>query len=162
MSELSDRQKRFADEYLIDFNAEQAAIRAGYSEKYARGNAHKLVAHSGIESYLKEKMSEKDAELIATSEEVLEHLTATMRRQKSEYVVVTLKKKTSTYVPGEDGTMRKQTIEEEYAERVEIPARLSDANKAAELLGKAHCLFTEKVKVDGEAKVVIVDDIEND
>lgn len=161
MSELGDRQKRFADEYLIDFNAEQAAIRAGYSEKYARGNAHKLVANSGIGAYLKERMSEKDSELIATSDEVLQYLTAVMRRQKSEYVVVTLKRERTEYVPDKNGTMRKQTVKEEYAEKVEIPARLSDANKAAELLGKAHCLFTDKVDVKGEAKVVIVDDIEN-
>ena len=42
MDKLNDRQRRFADEYLIDLNAERAAIRAGYSKRYARGNAYKM------------------------------------------------------------------------------------------------------------------------
>ncbi|MDQ9812924.1 terminase small subunit, partial [Acinetobacter pittii] len=42
MAKLNDRQKRFCDEYLIDLNATQAAIRAGYTSKYANTNAPKL------------------------------------------------------------------------------------------------------------------------
>ena len=62
---MTVRQQRFADEYLIDMNAEQAAIRAGYSEKYARGNAHKLVANSCIQEYIQKRMAEKESDLIA-------------------------------------------------------------------------------------------------
>lgn len=50
---MKDRQRRFADEYLIDLNAEAAAVRAGYSPRYARGNAYKLVARSGITASLR-------------------------------------------------------------------------------------------------------------
>ena len=161
MKELNDKQRRFCDEYLIDLNAKQAAVRAGYSEKTAQEQGSRLLSHVKVQEYLKERMNSKNAELIATSEEVLEYLTAVMRRQKTEHVVVTLKREITDYVPDKNGKMHKQTIKEDYAEAVEIPARLSDANKAAELLGKAHCLFTDKVDLKGEAKVVIVDDIEN-
>lgn len=54
---LTLKQKRFADEYIISGNAEQSAIKAGYSEKYARGNAHKLVANVGIKEYIDERLS---------------------------------------------------------------------------------------------------------
>ena len=67
---MNDRQKRFADEYLIDLNAEAAAIRAGYSPRYARGNAHKLVANSGIQEYIKNRMDEKENELIASQDKI--------------------------------------------------------------------------------------------
>ena len=53
-------------------------------------------------------------------------------------------------------------IFQETPQIVEIPARLADANKAAELLGKRYGLYTEKVDVEGNVGVVIVDDIEND
>lgn len=54
---LTPKQKAFADEYIICGNAEESARKAGYSEKYARGNAHKLVANSGISAYIAEKQS---------------------------------------------------------------------------------------------------------
>lgn len=73
---MKDRQRRFADEYLIDLNAEAAAVRAGYSPRYARGNAYKLVARSGIKEYIEKRMAEKESELIADQNEVLRYLTA--------------------------------------------------------------------------------------
>ena len=154
---MNDRQKRFADEYLIDLNAEAAAIRAGYSPRYARGNAHKLVANSGIAEYIKKRMAEKEAELVADQDEVMRYLSAVMRREKTESVVVTLSKEKSTYVPDANGTMRKQTVKEDIPQVVEIPARLSDANKAAELLGKAYGIYTDKVEseVDMELNINI-------
>lgn len=54
---LTPKQKAFADEYIICGNAEESARKAGYSEKYARGNAHKLVANSCISAYIAEKQS---------------------------------------------------------------------------------------------------------
>jgi phage terminase small subunit len=71
VSEVKERQRRFADEYLIDLNAEAAAVRAGYSPRYARGNAYKLVARSGIKEYIAKRMAEKESELIADQDEGL-------------------------------------------------------------------------------------------
>lgn len=152
---MNERQKRFADEYLIDLNAEQAAIRAGYSRKYARGNAHKLVANSCISEYIKKRMAEKEKELIADQDEVMKFLSAVMRREKTESVVVTLSEETSTYVPDANGTMRKQTVKREVPKIVEIPAQLRDANKAAELLGKAYGIYTEKIETDVDMELNI-------
>ena len=62
---------------------------------------------------------------------------------------------TDTYVPDSNGTMRKQTIKEEIPQIVNIPARLSDANKAAELLGKAYGIYTDKVEADVDMELNI-------
>ena len=83
-----------------------------------------------------------------------------MRREHKENVVVTLSRETSTYVPDEKGTMRKQTVKEEIPQIVEIPTRVSDANKAAELLGKRYGLYTDNINIEGDVGVTIVDDIE--
>ncbi len=155
MEKLTAKQKRFCDEYLKDMNAKQAAIRAGYSEKTAHSIGNENLKKPELKKYITDRMKEKDANLIADQDEVLQHLTSVMRREKTENVVVTVREKKSFYAPDEKGTMRKQTIEKEVPKVVEIPAKLSDANKAAELLGKAHCLFTEKVDLDADMSLNI-------
>lgn len=159
---LTEKQKRFCDEYLIDLNATQAAIRAGYSPKGMNKRVSRMMANDGIQKYIKERMDEKEDELIADQDEVLKYLTATMRREKKECVVVTIKEKKSMYVPDEKGTMRKQTVEKEVPKIIEIPAKLSDANKAAELLGKRYALFTDKVETDVDMDLNITIDYGED
>ena len=148
MAKLTAKQQRFCDEYLIDLNATQAAIRAGYSEKNARNIASENLAKPNIREYIDNRLAEKEKALIADQNEVLKYLTATMRREKKECIVVTTSEERSMYVPDDNGTLRKQTVKKETPQIVEIPARLSDANKAAELLGKAYGLYTEKVEAD--------------
>lgn len=148
MAKLTAKQQRFCDEYLIDINATQAAIRAGYSPKTAAQAAARLLTNVKVQEYIEKRMAEKEKALIADQDEVLKYLTATMRREKKECIVVTTSEERSMYVPDDNGTMRKQTVKKETPQIVEIPARLSDANKAAELLGKAYGLYTEKVEAD--------------
>lgn len=146
--EMTKKQQRFCDEYLIDLNATQAAIRAGYSEKTARQIGQENLTKPAIKEYIEKRMAEKEDALIAKQDEVMKYLTAVMRREMNESVVVTLSEERSFYAPDENGTMRKQTIKKETPKIVEIPARLSDANKAAELLGKAYTLFTDRVEAE--------------
>ena len=146
MAKLTAKQQRFCDEYLIDLNATQAAIRAGYSKKTARAIANENLTKPYIKEYIEKRMSEKEKELIADQDEVMKYLSSVMRREMTESVVVTISKEKSTYVPDANGTMRKQTVKEDAPQVVQIPARLSDANKAAELLGKAYGIYTDKVQ----------------
>lgn len=155
MEKMSVKQKRFCDEYLIDLNATQAAIRAGYKEKYAHTNAPKLLQNTKIKEYIEKRMAEKEDQLIAKQDEVLKYLTAVMRRELMEHVVITVSEEHSYYAPDEDGKMRKHTDKTEKAEVVQIPARLSDSNKGAELLGKRYRLFTDSVDMNGAIPVVI-------
>lgn len=155
MAKLTAKQQRFCDEYLIDLNATQAAIRAGYSEKTAKSIGQENLTKPDIKEYIKNRMDEKEESLIAKQDEVLRYLTSVMRREKSEHVVVTLVDEKSYYAPDEDGKMRKRTEKKEFPKIVEIPARLSDSNKAAELLGKRYGLYTDSVDVNGSIPVVI-------
>lgn len=148
MAKLTAKQQRFCDEYLIDLNATQAAIRAGYSKRSARQIADLNMSKHDIREYIDNRLAEKEKALIADQNEVLKYLTATMRREKKECIVVTTSEERSMYAPDDNGTMRKQTVKKETPQIVEIPARLSDSNKAAELLGKAYGLYTEKVEAD--------------
>lgn len=157
---LTAKKKRFGDEYLVDLNATQAAIRTGYSQKTAYSQGQRLLKDVEVQEYIEKRMSEKDDELIAKQDEVLKYLTSVMRREMCENVVVTISEKRSFYEPDANGTMRKTTEEKETPQIVEIPARLSDSNKAAELLGKRYSLFKDNVDLGGAVSVVIVDDID--
>lgn len=129
---MKDRQRRFADEYLIDLNVEAAAVRAGYSPRYARGNAYKLVAKSGIKEYIEKRMAEKESELIADQNEVLRYLTAVMRGESTSEEII---------VEGiGDGRSKARKLEKTPSEK--------DRLKAAELIGKRYGLFTDKIETD--------------
>ena len=148
MAKMTAKQMRFCDEYLIDLNATQAAIRAGYSEKTARVIGQENLLKPAIKEYIEKRMAEKEKALIADQDEIMKYLTAVMRREMSEHVVITTTKEESKYEPDANGTMRKHTIREETPQIVEIPARLMDANRAAELLGKAYGLYTDRVEAE--------------
>ncbi len=82
-----------------------------------------------------------------------------MRRELKESIVVTLQNKVEKWVKDEEtGKLKKQTVTEESPAVVEIPAKLSDANKAAELLGKAYALFTDKLEADMDMELNITVD----
>ena len=142
MSTLNDRQRAFADYYIESLNAEQSALRAGYSEKYARGNAHKLVANSCIKNYIEERMKEIESDRIAKAEEVLAFLSASLRGEVLEEVVST---------ESIEGMIKPVILKKQLSAK--------DRIKAAELLGKRYALFTEKVDLEGNVGVTIIDDI---
>lgn len=74
MPKLTEKQKRFCEEYLIDLNATQAAIRAGYSKRTARSQGQRMLTHVDIQMHLKELMSSRAARVEITADTVLGEL----------------------------------------------------------------------------------------
>lgn len=134
MTKLSIKQKRFADEYIISGNAYQSAIEAGYSEKYAKADSHKLLEKTGIKSYIAERMAEINNRKIADQQEVLEYLTSVMRGEVTEPLTVL------------DG--------DGYQRVIDASPSVATRNKAAELLGKRYRIFTEKQEVEVTGQVI--------
>lgn len=155
MATMTAKQQRFCDEYLVDLDGTQAAIRAGYSAKTAAVIASENLRKPNIRAYINQRMAEKEEALVAKQDEVMKYLTAVMRREMAENIVVTLTKKKSYYAPDDNGTMRKTTEEKQTPQVVKIPAQLRDANKAAELLGKAYGMFTDKLDMDSDMELNI-------
>lgn len=151
MAKLSAKQQRFVDEYLIDLNATQAAIRAGYSTKTAQVQSSRLLSNVMVQLYMQKRMAEKESELIASQDEVLQTLTAVMRREKKEVVVSTQRIRKSHY----DNKGRKIVDETEVPVCVEIDTKISDVNKAAELLGKRWGIFTDSIDLNADMELNI-------
>ena len=139
VEKMTEKQKRFCDEYLVDLNGTQAAIRAGYSKKSANVIAAENLTKPYIRKYIDERMAEKEKQLIADQDEVLKYLTSVLRgKSQSEIVVV----ENIGDFTSEARLLQKAPDEKE---------RL----KAAELLGKRYNLFSDKMKVDVALPVVI-------
>lgn len=145
---MTDKQRIFADEYLKDLNGTRA-YKVAYpnvkKDSVAAANANRLLRNAKVKSYIDEQLEIMHNERQADAAEVLEFLTAVMRGEQTEQTLIGL---------GE-GT---QGI-------TEIDVSAKDRLKAAELLGKRHALFTDKVDLqtgDIVIKVGAWDDNEAD
>lgn len=78
----SNKQKAFIEEYLKDFNATQAAIRAGYSEKTARSQGHRLLTNVDVSEAIQQRLSEKRV----SADEALQMLSEIIRGDLGEFV----------------------------------------------------------------------------
>lgn len=74
MPKLTEKQKRFCEEYLIDLNATQAAVRAGYSAKTASRIAIELLNKTHVSEYLAKLMRDRSENTKITSEQVIKEL----------------------------------------------------------------------------------------
>lgn len=77
---LTGRQRSFVDNYLIDLNGKQAAIRAGYAEKYADRYAFQLMGMKGIKAEITKALDERSRRVHLTQDEVLSGVAADFRR----------------------------------------------------------------------------------
>lgn len=145
---MTDKQRKFADEYLIDCNGTRA-YKAAYpnvkKDSTAAAAATRMLKNVKVAEYVAEKLAEISSHKTADAQEVMEYLTSVLRGESEAEVVV---------VEGYgDGCSEAKRIKKNPDERERL--------KAAELLGKRFGLFTEKVNLEGNAKVVIVDDLDS-
>ena len=159
---LTEKQKRFVDEYLIDLNATQAAIRAGYSEKYANTNAPKLLQNTAIKEYIQERKADRVERTEITQDMVLRELAIIAFSNAADYASVVEKDgvdeagnpvKYRTVEPVLTGTLteaQKKALAVIKKGRDGFEVKPYDKVRALELLGKHLGMFTEKVDVSGQ------------
>lgn len=139
---MTEKQEAFCREYLIDYNATQAAIRVGYSEKTARSIANKMLTNADIKKRLSELKQHHDLDYenrLASPMEIKAFLAAAMRGEIKEECIVT------------------EGIGEGQSEARIISKYLcaKDRIKAADILARAEALFVDRVKIDNTVPVVI-------
>lgn len=135
MAKLTDKQIIFANEYLIDLNATRAYKKAYPNVKkdsVAAVNGNRLLRNAKVKNYIDEQLKKIEDESIADAAEVMKYLTAVMRNELTEEVVV---------VEGEgEGCSSARIVKKDISAK--------DRNKAAELLGKRYRLFIDKIESD--------------
>jgi phage terminase small subunit len=163
MAELNPKQKRFVEEYLVDMNATQAYIRAGYSPKNADVNSTQLMGRPSVRACIDKAIAERSRRTGVTVDRVVRELarialadpTKIINTETGEIVtddnednnaaIASIRVKTTKTKDGED------VIDREV--------RVWDKNKALELLGKHLGMYTDKLQVNGETTIkVSIDD----
>lgn len=142
---MTEKQKRFCDEYLIDCNATRA-YKAVYknvkNDVVAATNGGRLLRNAEVQKYIDDRMEEIHNEKTADAQEVIEYLTSVMRGESTSEEIV---------VEGiGDGCSTARAIEKAPSEK--------DRLKAAELLGKRYGLYTDKVEMDTDLDLNITID----
>ena len=132
---MTPKQKRFCDEYLIDTNATQAAIRAGYSEKTAYSIGQRLLKDVEVSAYIDERLTAMQSKSIANATEVMQYLTSVLRGESRSSVLSLC------------GDGCQEVIEKNPDEKEKL--------KAAELLAKRYGLLTDKLGIEGSIPIVI-------
>lgn len=173
MAKLTEKQQRFCDEYLIDLNATQAAIRAGYKKETAYSQGQRLLKNVEVQKKIAENKKNLAARVEVTQERVVEELSYIAFAKASDYARIVEKE---AMTESEDGTMvpvldpegnpvKYRTVEpiltddltEEQKRAIAVikkgrdgfEIKPYDKIRALELLGKHLGMFAEKVELSG-------------
>lgn len=84
MQKLSAKQERFCREYLVDLNATQAAIRAGYSPKTARSQGQRLLTNVDVQEFVQAAKTERADKVARTAQDVLNDIIAVTTQAHEE------------------------------------------------------------------------------
>lgn len=136
---LTIKQETFVAEYLVDLNATQAAIRAGYSAKTANEQGSRLLTNVSVQKLIQERMDKRSERTEITADYVLKTIQDTIERC-SQAKPVFDKSGNPVLIVNE----KEQTIVPMYA------FDPSSVLRGAELLGKHLKLFTDKTEVTGK------------
>lgn len=160
---MTDKQKVFCEEYLIDLNATQAAIRAGYSTRNADSIASGLMAKSGVRARIDKLLAARSRRTGVNADRVVLELARVAFLDATDVInideatvksgadrndtagIASVKCKTTT-ISGDD--FEKVTEEREI--------KLHDKIKALELLGKHLGMYTDKSQVDINGAGVVI------
>jgi len=121
---LTDKQEMFCKEYLVDLNATQAAIRAGYSETSAKEQGYENMTKPHIVDFIQELMDKRSQKVEITAENVLNDILETRNACKDMMI-----------------------LEGEFGEYIDNTA-LSGRNKNNEMLAKHLKLLTDKIELE--------------
>lgn len=132
MPKLTDKQKEFVRQYLVDLNATQAAIRAGYSMKTAYRQGADLLQKTSIREAIEKAQAKRARRVEVTQDYVLSNLVEVVER--------TMQRAPVTNRKGE------QVTDEEGRAVWTFDAK--GANRALELLGKHLGIFTDKIRAE--------------
>lgn len=132
---LNEKQKRFVEEYLIDLNATQAAIRAGYSKNRASELGYQLLQKTTVQNAIQEAQNNRSERVQITQEEVI-------RRLLENIDIASGKRATVITIPSKNA--EGEVMGNDVAQFVYEP---SAVNKALELLGKHLGMFKDGVDI---------------
>lgn len=154
---LTDKQQRFVDEYLIDLNATQAAIRAGYSVKTAQEQSSRLLSNVMVQQAIAERMAERSKRTGINQDRVVLEL-AKLAFVKMTDIVTSEGEIKKTATDDDLSCIESVKYKESNSDTgysVEREVKISSKLKALELLGKHLGMWNDKVDLNITQPIVI-------
>lgn len=160
MAKLTDKQQRFVDEYLIDLNATQAAIRAGYSAKTADQQGSRTLANVKVKQAVAEKQAQRSKRTGVNQDRVVLELAKVAFAKITDIVDSNgrIKEDASPDDLACIESIKYKESDNEYGGSVEREVKIASKLKALELLGKHLGMWSDKFNVTVE-KSEKLDDI---
>ncbi|MFR4979128.1 MAG: terminase small subunit [Butyricicoccus sp.] len=158
MNTLTKKQQRFVDEYLIDLNATQAAIRAGYSPDTAQQMGSENLSKPVIRNAIDKAIAERSRRTGINQDRVINEIAKVAFLNPAD--VIDLNEAAVRDDADRDDTaciasVKVKTIPTDEGMISEREVKTYDKLKALELLGKHLGMFTDRVKMEGAVPIVI-------
>ena len=149
MAKLTAKQQRFCDEYLIDLNATQAAIRAGYSPKTACEQASRLLANVKVQEVIAVKMAIRSKRTGINQDRVLMEIAKMAFVNIDDVIDLNTAQVKETATKEDLACIQSVKIKPtEYGTEREV--RMCDKKANLELLGRHLGMFKDKVEVEAD------------
>lgn len=159
MAKLTPKQERFVAEYLIDLNATQAAIRAGYSEKTAGSVGHENLKKPEIAEAIQRGQARRANKLEISAERVLEELALLGFANMADYMRVGAdgdpKLDFGDLTRDQAAALQEVTVEtfmdgggEAAREVKRVKFKLADKRAALVDIGRHLGMFKDKLEID--------------
>lgn len=162
---MTRKQDRFVKEYLIDLNATQAAIRAGYSPKTANEQGARLLANVSVQEAIAKAMADRSKRTGISQDRVIQEL-ARIAFVNPKNVINPKDASVKADATEDDlaciQSVKVKTMDRSKGKSVEREVRLNDKMKALELLGKHLGMFKDKLEVDADMDLNITIDYGED
>lgn len=150
---LTPKQQAFVNEYLIDLNATQAAIRAGYSEATAQEQGSRLLSNVKVSEAIQAAMDKRAKRTEVTADRVIRELAKLAFANVQDFVDESGALKNPLELSRDDAAAIQELTQESIGNGEEVVLRrkykLSDKKGNLELLGRHLKLFTDKVENSG-------------
>lgn len=150
---MTEKQKRFCEEYLIDLNATQAAIRAGYSSKTANVIGSENLAKPNIRAHIDKAMAERSKRTGVTADRVVRELARIAFVNAPDVIDMddaTIRENANIDDTAVIASVKVKKIPTEEGMGIEREIKLADKLKALELLMKHTGMLKDKVELSGE------------
>ena len=154
---MTDKQKRFVEEYLIDLNATQAAIRAGYSPKTANEQGNRLLTNVSVQTELNKQMAKRSKRTGVTQDRVVREL-AKIAFLDMTQVVDSYGRIRDDAAPEDRAcieSIKYKSSSSDQGESVEREVKVASKLKALELIGKHLGMYRDKLNIEGVVPIVI-------
>lgn len=159
---MTDKQIKFCEEYLIDLNATQAAIRAGYSTKTADTQGPRLLQNVGVRARIDEAMAEQSRRTGVNADRVIKELARIGFVNPTDVIntdKVTINRDASRDDTAAIASVKMKVSDSEQGSCIEREIKFHDKNKSLELLGRHLGMFNDKLNITGEGTVQIIDNL---